>query len=445
MSDISLQCEADGSRACFIVAGGSTRIVTMQELLALLKQRKVVFGVDRDALQQIVAGARSGRVPVAVGNPPEHGTPGRLEWYIDLSKVGKPREFEDGSVNLRDLQIDLNVRKGDRLVRRIAPVPGKPGTTIFGTPAYPPPIEDVLITLGKGTDHEVNDPECIVAAIDGAVTFSGQLIEVHNRKVIQGDINYATGNVFFNGDLEITGTIRAGFSVSASGDIKINGNVEDAEIKSSGSVIIQGGVTGSGSGTITCSGLLRVHHAAQFTFSADKDVVIKEDALHCTIVSEGTLTAKAIIGGSTSAFSIAVEIAGSAAETRTVLDVARTDQLKRERYNLLKHFGALMAQRAGHYEKMFSLVRDGMNEKGFLPYNDLQALELLKDTTLESIKTAERVQARIEKIDELETKQQGDSTVSIGIAYPNTVIRIGNEERLIKNEQRNIFLTAPRR
>ncbi|MBN1306272.1 MAG: DUF342 domain-containing protein [Chitinispirillaceae bacterium] len=445
MSDISLQCEADGSCASFTIAEGSNRKFAVRELHALLEERKIVFGIDEEALERIASGALRGRVAVAIGKPAEPGVPGRLEWFIDLSKVGKPRELEDGSVNLRDLQFDLNVRKGDSLVRHIAPVPGKPGSTVFGTPVFSPPPADVVITVGKGTDHDANDPACIVATIDGAVTFNGHLIEVHNRKVIKGDINYETGNVYFNGDLEIAGSVRAGFSVSASGDIVIGGNVEDAEITSGGSVIVQGGVTGSGSGRITCSGFLRVHHAAQFAFSADKEVIIKEDALHCTIMSEETVTAKAIVGGSISAFAISVEIAGSAAETRTILDVARTARLRRERYDLLKRFGSLTVQRADHYEKMFFLVRDGMDEKGFLRYGDMQTLALLKDTTLESITSTERIRERIEKIDELENMRQGDSTVSIGIAYPNTVIRIGSEERLLKEEKRNLFLTVPKK
>ena len=173
-------------------------------------------------------------------------------------------------------------------------------------------------------------------------------------------------------------------------------------------------------------------------------MIVKEDALHSTIRTEGNVAARAVIGGSVNAFSIAVEIAGSSSETRTVLDATQMAQLIRERYNLLKKFGSLAAQRVIWYENMYSLVCEGMDEKGYLRFDDLQTLEELKDNTLESRKNAGTIQTRLEKIDEIEKTRQGDSTVSIGIAYPNTVIRIGNEEHLIKEEQRNLFYTTLR-
>ncbi len=442
MSENWLRCEVDGLHAYITVDEGLERRFSVQELRTLLNSQGIVYGVDEKALEGMALGLLKGRIRVASGKPMEPGTPGRIEWFVDLSKVGKPRELEDGRVDLRDLQLDLNVRKGDKLAVRIPPKPGKEGINVFGKSIYPPEPEDVCIIAGRGADYAENDRNCIVAAIDGAVVYNGRVVEVHDRKSINGDIDYSTGNVFFNGDLRITGSVRAGFSVTAMGDIYIYGDVEDAEIKSGGSVIIKGGAIGGGSGKIKCDGSIKVHHVSKFELSAGKNIIVEEDILHSTVSAEGSVYAKSVVGGTVSAFSVKTEVTGSIAEARTVVDVTRAFRLGLERYNLLKQFGTLMAERSVLYDKMFNLVRNGMDEKGLLKFNDLQELGLLKKNTLESIKNAVTIQRRLEKIDEMEKEREAGAIVNIRLAYPNTLIKIDNEERLIREKQKNILLKS---
>ncbi|MBN1757678.1 MAG: DUF342 domain-containing protein [Chitinispirillaceae bacterium] len=419
-------------------------VPTLPQLLTLLKARKIVSGINQAVLMKIASGkCDDGTYAVAAGIPSIPGTPGKLEWFIDLSKAGKPRELEDGRVNLRDLQTDCNVGNGQKLVRVIQPVPGIPGKTVFGTAVPPPPLPRLNFVAGKGTHTDENEPDIVLAAIEGAVMFDGTTLQVVNSRVINGDVDYGTGNVTFHGDVKITGSVRAGFSVRVTGDAFIDGDVEETEVNSGGSVTILGGANGSGSGTIRAEETISVHHASQFTLNAEKEVSIREDALHCTILSDGMVTAKSIVGGSVTAQGVTADCIGSAAEVKTIIDVARKVRLTRERYDLLKRYGILAAGKAQEIETMYELVRNGMDDHGYLKSFDEQNLASLKDNTLESIKACRAIQERIEKIDRIE-ESQGEATVNAGRIYPNTQIKIGLEERLVRSEERNIRLKSGR-
>jgi uncharacterized protein (DUF342 family) len=161
-------------------------------------------------------------------------------------------------------------------------------------------------------------------------------VDVKRQRVIDNDIDYATGNISFAGDLIIKGTVRAGFTVDVQGNLRVCGNVEDTRIKSGGWIEIEGGAVGSGTGLIECSNHVKVRHLENFSIRSGNDVIIHEDSLHSSIVSEGKIKAKSIIGGSVNAFGVECETIGSMAETRTVLDIGRMHQLVEERRELMR-------------------------------------------------------------------------------------------------------------
>ena len=126
------------------------------------------------------------------------------------------------------------------------------------------------------------------------------------------------------------------------------------------------------------------------------------------------MSARSIVGGTVTAQDVLADSIGSESEVRTVIDIARKARLTRERYGLLKQYGILSAAKAREYEKMYQLVRDGMDEQGYLKSFEEQNLASIKDNTLESIRACRAIQARIEKIDRMEDAR-GEATVTAGI------------------------------
>lgn len=443
MQDSTVEISDDGFTAVLHIPKEGGGPQTTDELRTFLKKHHVVFGMKEELFAPIVQGALNGqRLVIAHGTSVIKGEPGRVKLLVDLSVVGKPRELADGRVDLRDLQIDVNVQQGCKLVRRIPAVQGSAGMSVSGFKVFPIEVEDALLVTGYGTRWSEEEPDTIVAAVDGAVVFDGTTIEVRNCKVISGDVDYATGNVTFSGDLKITGTVRSGFSVEASGDILIRGDVEDARVQGEGAVVILGGAIGSSNGTITCTGSLAVRHVAYFSIYAGKDIQVKEDILHSTVVSGGGVTAKSILGGEVTAFSIMAAVVGSSAEIRTILDIGRKEQLRKEHYQLFKKLGTETTRQVSLREEMYQVVATGMDASGLLSENEITTLDSFKHNTLQSIQNSRKIQKRIEEIEVLENVNKVDSVISAHVINPNTVVKVGKEERLIMEVQNNITITV---
>jgi uncharacterized protein len=443
VADIALQCEKDGSVAYLVIAEHPRGTLSVPQIVTLLKQRHIVHGINKAVLMEVAEGAHRGeKVVIASGTPMQEGTNGRLEWFIDLSKVGKPKELEDGSVDMRELQFDCNVRKGAPVVRIIPPVYGINGTTVFGIPVESPKVWSARISLGDGVEFDAERPDHVVASIDGAVYYDGKELNVRDRKNITGDIDYTTGNVTFNGDLHISGSVRSGFSVVAEGNITIGGDVEDAEIRCGGILLINGGAIGSGNGKITSTGAIRLHHVSHFTVESSDDIKVIEDVLHSMITADGTVSAKSIVGGEAKGFAVAAEALGSGSEVRTVVDIGSISQLSKERYSLLREFGILTKRRVELFDDLFQIVRDGMDENGKLGNGDLELLRNMKNTTVKSIRKAGEIQNRLEKIDGIEKQQQGSPLIRAGTIYPNTIIKNGREERVFTIMEKNVVIAG---
>jgi hypothetical protein len=442
LSDLKVHFAADETVAYLDVPKVKDVNLSLHDLETLIKRNHITVGVNDAILAEIVQGNLAGKnIPIAVGRPMKAGVDGHLEWFVDYAKTGKPKEVGD-RVDHRELLSNLNISKGEKFARIVKAVPGTPGLTVTGAVISPPEVSELPITIGKGV---VDDAGALIAKMDGAIKFNGIVIEVCDNKTIFSDIDYSTGNVTYNGCINIQGTVRSGFKVTATGDILIYGDVEDAEIKSGGSVSVRGGVAGTARGTIECTGSINLKHVAYFNIIAGKEVTVSEDALHTAITADGNVSVKNVVGGVIHAPSITAEAAGCATEIKTILDISQIDQLIRERYDLLKQFGILMAERATQYGKMYSLVYEGMDDQGFLNEQDQQTLESLKSTTLSSIQISARIQARLGLIEDKEKGRQDrhdDSFLKIGRIFPGVIVKTGTEERIFTKEEQNYQVGA---
>ena len=442
MPEITVLHSSDGYRAFLQVPPEMTRFPSCSELHSLLVRRGVIFGINEQILTQISSGkTREYRIEVARGVPPKPGIPGRIEILVDISGMGKPKVLSDGRVDHRDIGLLLNVRKGDSLARRIPPQPGTEGRTVFGKSIQAPPVADVSLQKGPGTVISPADPNLLIAELDGALIIDPSgCIEVRTEKVIRGDVDYSTGNVVFSGDLLILGTIRSGFAVDNKGSLKVSGNIEDAIVRCTGNLEVDGGVIGAGNGTIQSGGSIRARHAENFSITAEGDICIVESMLHCVVSSGGKVKSKLLVGGMVTAGEVYADTIGSTAETRTIVDIGRMQLLIQERYALLKRLGQITTELVSHKQQLFSLVRDGLDEHGMLSPEQEKRLDSLREKTVESISNSRFVQARIEEIEKLEHEQNFEPGIVAGTVFPNTLVKYGSGERLIMEKISNVRL-----
>jgi uncharacterized protein len=409
-----------------------------------LKKHGIVLGIKQDTLALMAeVKLASERMLVAEGTPPQRGEDARLEVMVDTSGRGKPLEIADGRVDMRNIQLVINVSAGQPLLRRFPPGPGTPGKTVFGEAIAPPAGTDIALRGGAGTKISEKDPDLLVAAIDGAVTIgSDGVVDVEKTEVITSDIDYATGNVSFSGDLTIRGTVRAGFAVDAKGSLKIGGNVEETSVTCTGNLDIAGGAVGSGTGTLSCGGSLKVRHVERFIATAGKDVHILEDAILADINAKGNVRARTIMGGTIVAGgSIEAEAVGAAAETRTVLEAGSPHMLIQEKQGLETQIIELTSQLTACKEKQYVLVKDGLRADGSMGPLAVKELDALWPERRHLEKQRQEMAAKVESLDK-SIRELPVSYVKAGRILPNTLIRFGPVGKLINSTLHNATLTV---
>jgi len=437
--DLHLHFSPDEMVAYVNVTRSSSFKPSSNILHSLLKRQRVVYGVNEALLDEIAAGKITGQdIPVATGKAVRPSVPGRYEWLVDCFKTDISKS-SPGNVDCRTFRTSAEVRKGDRIARILPPVPGASGVTVTGNII---PVDEVTAAYIKLGDGVTLEHEYAVALFDGVVIFNGTEVAVCTIRKIAGDVDMSTGNISYNGILHIEGSVRTGCRVHSSGNIYIGGDVEDAEIKGESSVIVEGGAVGAIRGVIECEGSLYIGRASHFSLIAGKDVTVKDDALHTAIIADGNVHVNTVVGGSVNAFSITVSTAGAKNEVPTILDITRMQQLVKERYDLLKAFGAAVAERTVVADTIYSLVRDGMDEQGCLQEQDIGTLDRLKETMVTSITSTNSMQERLALIEKMELCRTGGSYVKAERVFPGTIVKTIREERTLINEECNVLFAS---
>jgi len=425
-----------------VVSDSDGSFPTRSEIVKRLERHGVVYGLVEERIDTLAAERIVGkRVEIANGTPPRPGKAGVLEMLVDITGAGKPRIRSDGSVDHHDLKFAVNVRKEQPLLRRIPPVPGTDGIDIFGKPVQLPPPADVVLRGGEGTMVSPEDANLLVAAQDGAIQLNRDgLLEVHTERNIPGDIDYSTGNVTFAGDIRIGGTVRAGFTVKADGTLFIGGSVEEATVVAGGDLTITGGASGSGKGHLESEGSITVKYCENFLLKSGGSITVKEDVIHCTAIVRDVFKARSIVGGSITAGKMCcADNVGNTAEVKTCIEMEGHFAARTARDQAIKKMTVTMTGLGNCKEEMYRLVRDSMDDTGTLDADTKARLDELVAQRKGLMAESGALQDQVEKLDEM-IAHFDDPLIRVRNLFPNTIIKYGQLERLIKEKQSNVVI-----
>ena len=305
-----------------------------------LKDAGVVHGVDTQALKMLLEAQRydEARI-VAVGTPAKDGEDGKLIFNFSTDeRTGSPMEIGSGRVDYRSLDLYVSVEEGQLLLTREAATAGLPGTTVKGVTINQKPGKEVTFPRGKNVD--INDDKTeMYAQYSGMVEFVNNSVNVSNVYTVKGDCDLSVGNIDFDGSVHISGSVRSGSLIKATGGVIVDGSVEAATIIAGGNVEIKGGMQGADKGLIEAGGAVSILYVERGIIHADGPVTV-DVSMHSIIESGDTLTAQgrrgAIIGGHAgSCGNIVANYLGTVSNTRTEVSVGVTPR-KRARLQFLE-------------------------------------------------------------------------------------------------------------
>ncbi len=262
---------------------------TIDQLKAFLASSGITFGIKTDALlslanKQINEG-ESLREIVAVGQNSEPPVEDSLEYLVSMPTAFRPKELPDGSVDLRDLNRITNVNCGDPLIRRIPGRKGKQGVTVKGEAIIPKAYRPMAVPVGLNTAISKENPNILVASCDGSIVRFGNFYNVYREYEVKGDIDYSTGNLELTGSALIKGSVRSGFTVKVSGNLRIEGDVEDAVIECGGSLAVNGGIIGRGGASIYAACGIEARYVNGHKLRTPGTIIIHEESVSATLQS----------------------------------------------------------------------------------------------------------------------------------------------------------------
>lgn len=225
--------------------------LTAKAILHSAQKAGVSKGFSKDELVKLAhhaAKEEAGSVvkgEIAIGKTPVNGKDGKIKHLVESAqeRILKPKEREDGSVDMRDLGDIICVKVGDPLAKKIPPTDGVKGFSVTGTPLDPEPGEDIELQPGDGTTLSPKNQDVLVSTRVGLPRIIDNGMEVDEVYSIK-NVDVSTGHIEFEGSVIIEGDVCEGMKVIASGDISIGGFVESAYLQSGGDITIGSGIIG---------------------------------------------------------------------------------------------------------------------------------------------------------------------------------------------------------
>jgi uncharacterized protein (DUF342 family) len=214
------------------------KILLQQDILRILKDNSVVYGIKYDLLNEIVTKKQyEQEILIAQGTPPKSGQDAILNFHIELNKKAVPKIDEDGQIDYRLLDTIENVTKGQLLVSMIPQTLGVSGLTVLSNEIPAKPGKSVNLPKGKNTEI-TEDKLSLVASIDGKAELLDKKVHVFSLHEVKESVDNSTGNIDFVGNVVINGNVLSGFKVRAGGFIEVKGVVEGATLIASGNVVL---------------------------------------------------------------------------------------------------------------------------------------------------------------------------------------------------------------
>ncbi len=280
------------------------RDYTVEDIEEYLKSQNITYGIKKNIINDMLEQkCYYEEILVAEGVKPREGKDAYFEFHFNTEPETKPIIFPDGSVDYNILgKIEL-VQKDQLIVTYHEPEQGEDGIDVFENRIPAKVVKNINPLKGKGFELTTDQKE-YYASLEGRVTCKEHSLNVTPIFIVEGDVEAATGDINFNGDVLVKGNVFSNVTITATANITINGHVEIANLIAGKDVLLKNGMQGSGIGTINAKGNVMAKFLEQTQVHANGNISANA-ILNCVTESNKTIlvsgTRGAILGGSAKA------------------------------------------------------------------------------------------------------------------------------------------------
>lgn len=219
----------------------SKDIVNLTAVLDFLRLHQITYGIDSDEnIEEWLTSDKENTIVIAKGTQPVSSGDGKVEYLFQVDYTNPGKIHSDGSIDFRDRGDVPYVEKGNLLAKKTAPVKGSVGMDIFGNEIPVQEPVDPLFAAGSGT-RIPDDGLFIFAEANGQPHVDAMgTVTVNQEIIIKGDVDFETGNINFDGNIVVKGTVKDSFHVKG---VNLTANeIEGATIELTGDLNVSNGM-----------------------------------------------------------------------------------------------------------------------------------------------------------------------------------------------------------
>jgi uncharacterized protein (DUF342 family) len=426
-----------------------------ENMVAGLKNRGVLHGIKEEVLKRFEDHPQY-ETPVlaAEGTAPVNGADARIIYNFKFEQEAPVLREKNGKIDFKDLNLVENVVAGQLLAKKVPAEEGTPGQTVTGKMLPAKEGKNTKIDVGKNVKLS-EDGMTATAEINGQVLLIADKINVEPILTISGDVNMHVGNTLFLGTVIVKGNVEDGFSIKASGNIEVVGNVGKSVLDAEGDIVVHQGILGKTGGKIRCGGSVFAKFIEHANVESGQNVVVSEGIIHSTVDANSRIICHgkraSIVGGRLRATSeINAKNLGSVAGAETILEVGY-DPKSKERLVELEEANRSKVKDIEEIELNIKTLTNLAKVQKTLPEdkaNYLQELNEKRSVVLAEIKEVQKEMAEI-KFRLASVKREGKVSASdkvfsgVRVFIKDSNLEVRNEFKSVTFilEQNNIRVT----
>ncbi len=303
-------------------------------VMSALNEEKVSRGIDAAAIAgafvKLPAIKQSGiEIVIAKGKRAIHGKHGHIDFKVDVSGEASYRaeeQAEAGAVDYREAVSIVMVNEGDLLAEIIPPTEGEDGFSLTGKVLQAKKGKPAILRTGEGVQAD-DDEKFYYATQQGRPLFTHAVLTVSAVYEVSGDVDFATGNIRFNGHVIVHGGVQDDFAICCK-SAEIYGIIGASRIECEDFLNASGGIAGRDKSEIVVGGQMMAKYVSQAQLTVTGDMTVSRDMVNSRVWSLGKVKAGKIVGGNCVALlGIETKVAGSELGVHTTLQPGINYQL----------------------------------------------------------------------------------------------------------------------
>lgn len=267
---------------------GHGEALTLNKVEVALYEAGIVYGLNLPLITSALEDCKLEfqiveDILVASGLPPVNHQP--ESWQILPELLEKRQQLETNAltIDFKTISPFVYVKQGQQLTVITPYQQGRPGWNVLGeelafstlTPKLPVPGPNVLQRDGG---H--------FAACDGCFVHVPETSFCVTRLLQLTDgISYKTGNIDFDGDIQVLGEVKPGFKIEVTGSIYADTVMDVTDIRSGGDLVSTSGLIGSGQSKILTEGRIVAKFLEKVQVKAKGPIEIQSSIMNSSLQS----------------------------------------------------------------------------------------------------------------------------------------------------------------